>query len=231
MTDRLFIMSLTVFYVAVVGLLPDTGNADPLRDSSTEVTAGTAQLKSFHHPKFGFDITYPSYFEPADSSLAALLLKTKGQTYPTFNILRQNESYSLSVAVSEQVKRVEDSYRAVGLIDAQAKDGILRQSEHASYFETQVRFTQGDEDLSATVTIFPAGEHHYINTFIVPINSKLEVMDDVKVLNNSFSAPEFVQIQASPNESPSLGLLSIVLIFAIGLGIGAGLYRLNRRMS
>ena len=125
-----------------------------------------APPNSFSDPALGFSITWPGSMERASDPGApgapspVLLLRMKGQTLPTFNVLRVPGIFEAERATESIV----DSYRAVGLTDAISEGGSISPQ---GWPIVQVAFRAGPgSDARSLVAVIQRRESHLILTFV-----------------------------------------------------------------
>jgi hypothetical protein len=128
-----------------------------------------APLQTFTSAKYRFSVSYPASFQAvsSDEPLVALLLRSTGGNYPTFNVLIQPGPFDARErSASELIRRIEQSYHEVGITDATAEGGEALMLAQRPAFRARVSFVRGDLPLRAEVVLVSGEEHHFILTFV-----------------------------------------------------------------
>lgn len=139
----------------------------------------------FTREDLGLSLEYPSFFSPlrAPSPQVLLLLRPPTGRYPSFNILLEMGDPQVEKKSIDQLKGdITDSYRAVGLFDAEVINSEKRQGAGRTIFYTEVRYKQKDEPLRTGVYIIPGGEEYYVLTLIsdeANFSSNVHYIDEI----------------------------------------------------
>lgn len=127
------------------------------------------QLISFNRGDFGLHLEYPSLFAPAkaNSSQVLLLLHPKEARFPTFNMLVQPGNPHIEEKTLLELKAdVVDSYRGVGLYDAEVRFGERRTIAGRTVYFAKVFYLLDKIPLTAGVYIIPGHDRYYACTFV-----------------------------------------------------------------
>ena len=114
-------------------------------------------------------LSYPSTFSPlqAPSPQVVLLLRPPTGFYPTINIILQGGNPEVESKTVEKLKAdVVDSYRAVGLYDAEVLSGEKRDAAERKVFFAKIAYKQRDATVYSGVYIIPSNGHYFVLTLI-----------------------------------------------------------------
>lgn len=117
----------------------------------------------------GLVLSYPPEFSPVTgpSPQVLLLLRPSGAHYPTLNILKQAGDPKVEdKSVSQLQADVVDSYRAVGLYDAEIMRAEKRTAAGRTVFYAEVAYSNRSVPVIAGVYLVPARGLYFVVTFI-----------------------------------------------------------------
>lgn len=154
-----------------------------------------------------------------DEAPLMILLRHINGAYPTFNIIRQSESYELTkLSIQKQKTMILDSYRLVGVTDVKAKDSKLVSVDGQKSFLQTLLFKKSGALMQASVYIIPQDGYHYIVTYLdyADIHDKQQAIRD-RILNsieteNSSKTGANQKAQFSLNDNKLILFLSLVII-------------------
>lgn len=126
----------------------------------------------------GFSLSYPADFvtRPAPYPQVALALAHPTNGFPTINVVVQPGEYGIGDTLSQQKRRLINSYRQVGFLDAQIEQATLVTSGSDTLcFRAEVIYHSAEVAFGATVYIIPSSDRYFILTGISRRNSAKEL--------------------------------------------------------
>ena len=184
----------------------------------------TAQEKTTHYSnsKLGISFLYTEKFisVPVPSPQVLVLLHSKEDEYPTFNLIFQLGDPQIdekSVATLKQ--EVLGSYRAVGLFDASLNASTKKSIAGRDAFYTEVQYSIKETSFTAAVSMVPAQDRNLIFTFVDMAGGFAEHKKDLAALLNSITltGPKMPIKKEDTRFDPLLawGVLGMLLLLAL----------------
>ena len=189
---------------------------------STCIAQTTAnRFEKFVDSDLGLTLFYPSSFErvlKTPSSEVVLLLKGPLGAYPSINIIKlvgdpkiaQRSIYDLGT-------EVVDSYRAVGLIDAEISQAEKKRLADRDVFFTKVSYLMKGSPMAASVYVVPTLHHYFVFTFV---DSKDAYPSTVRTMENLMKGVSLRDPApaAPPKQDGTVMLYWIAGVFALLIG-------------
>lgn len=148
----------------------------------------------FTSDRFGISFSYPNVYNRVDSeelqklagNVPILVVAKDGLTSTSFNMIVEIGEFDIQQSVLKIADKVIKDYRAIGItnVAASAPQKILTSA--GKVFNTELFYTESSQEMYSNVSIIPAGEKHFILTFITnDVNQQKKVRDEVKKILDS----------------------------------------------
>lgn len=156
-------------------------------------------------PDLGVTFRYPNKLEklspPTKETL--LLLRPNGARFPSINVLMQPGNPKVEEkSVAELRRDVVDSYRKVGLIEAESKFSEKRNRAGRTVFYTEISYPQDKIDLMSAVYIIPAQGEYYI---VTQIDNAQGFKDNLNILESIVGSFTLRDPPPQPEKKPLMG--------------------------
>ena len=139
-----------------------------------------AEDLTYHHPTFGFTLSYPDSFEvvPTQVQGVGLALRHRAFTpaptnsaiatggFPTLTVTVHPGKFLAESDISKQIEEVGASYRKIGLADVKVVESKKIETASGTGISTQLSYTVSGQSYTSLVTIIPGTTHHYILTYL-----------------------------------------------------------------
>ncbi|MDC0358214.1 hypothetical protein OAO01_05300 [Oligoflexia bacterium] len=178
-----------------------------------------AESTIFTNEHFGFSVAYPPSMVPIPSTHpeAGLLLKSKGASYPTFNVVTQAGRYAADeLTAPKQEQMILDSYRLVGLTDIKQRASYFSTINGQTCFNLELQYSQSGTRLISSATVVSGTDRHFILTYIDQADTfsqNLSVRDGIL---SSFAVMSANEVPLKPKDEPVKHNL-VLFIFLIAV--------------
>ncbi len=202
-----------VILSAILGVFTASGHA---QDEGT--------LVRFANEERGISFSYPGNFSvvPPPSPQVLLFLRPSEGRYPTFNVLMQVGNPKAEERTVTQLKSdVVDSYRAVGLYDAEVVQGEKRQIAGRTAFYARVAYKTKEEELVAGVYIVPVKEAYYVMTLVDSAQGYVESVAVLEALMKTVQLRDPPPVPTSGRDFTQLllwfgGIVALLILVKVG---------------
>jgi hypothetical protein len=178
--------------------------------------------QNFESKEHQFAINYPESFIPVllRQEGVLLALRDKQNNYPTFNIIVQAGEYQYSkLSKDEKAKQILNSYKLVGINDAEIQDTEDNSSLSVPNFNIELAYSLNKNKLRSYVSILPGLGRHFIFTFIDTENSFINTKPQAISIRNSFKLLGNAPLSNSNHKEISLFQNTGVIMLLIILGL------------
>jgi hypothetical protein len=180
------------------------------------------RFDKFVDSDLGLTLFYPSSFERVikpPSSEVVLLLKGPQGGYPSINVIKLvGDPKIAQKSVYDLGTDVVDSYRAVGLIDAEISQSEKKKLADRDVFFTKVSYLMKGSQMAAAVYVVPTLHHYFVFTFV---DSKDAYPTTVRIMENIMKGVSLLRDPAPiapPREDGRVMLYWIAGVFALLFG-------------
>lgn len=126
-------------------------------------TVSTAVSEPFDGGGFTLEIPEEFVRRPSTHPQAALVLQSKTQSFPTFNVVSESTPLSPDLTAEKFGEETLRGYKLVGLTDAALRSAVRIADDR---FRAEISYSQSGERLYSIVEWVNASNRHYILTFI-----------------------------------------------------------------
>lgn len=192
--------------------------------------AAQQEQLEFRDRRFHVSLEHSARFIRIASQVPVLLvLKPRDADFPAANLIVQAGSYAAGAPLAEQEEAVVRDYHRVGFTSAKPVKAERLEVSGRTAFQEELAYEQDGAMYRSIVTIVPAGDKHFILTYLAP--EKLldtSTREEHAQLLRSFQAPA-VQGGMEASEAPRFPWRLIALAF--GITVAAAWMVLYRRHS
>lgn len=150
-------------------------------------------ITQYNSGRFGVSFNYPSEYKSLNSDefqkLAGnvpILVVANNEGVASFNMIVEIGEFDIQQSVLKIADKVIKEYKAIGITNVAASAPQTISTNVGTVFNTELFYTENSNEMYSNVSIIPAGEKHFILTFISSdVNQQKKIKEDVRKILGS----------------------------------------------